>query len=131
MLQQKFNFFMLRLHRIITMLKYTNNLTVQIIYHIGFLQSVWMFALDQGIGYSVDLRPEYLILDCLAGVDIGAVYSDSISRRRSPRQKTRRPNSEPEPSTLRCIRRVPLPSIDDRASSQLSSGVSLPRARPS
>jgi hypothetical protein len=49
---------------------------------------VWMFALNVGIGYSDDLRPEYQVSGCLACLDIRSVYWRSISRRRVARQKT-------------------------------------------
>jgi hypothetical protein len=58
-----------------------------------------MFALNLGIGYSDDLRPEYQVSGCLAGLDIRAVHWRSISRRRSTRQKTRTADVEGLAST--------------------------------
>jgi hypothetical protein len=46
-----------------------------------------MFALDLGIGHSVELGTEYQNSRCLAGQDIRAGYSGSISRRLAGRQK--------------------------------------------
>jgi hypothetical protein len=59
-----------------------------------------MFTLNLGIRYSDDLRPEYQVSDCLAGLDIRAVYWRSISRRRSARQKTRTADVEGSARTL-------------------------------
>jgi hypothetical protein len=72
-----------------------------------------MFALNLGIGYSDDLKPEYQVSCCLVGLGIRAVYWGSISRWRSVRQKTRRADVEGLASTSLGIVEAALPMIEN------------------
>jgi hypothetical protein len=65
---------------------------------------VWMFNLEQGIGYSGVSSPEYHVSMCLAGLGIRATYLDVISRQRTEGQKNAQVMSRGYPGDWVCIR---------------------------